>query len=156
MNLEQQTALESVVGRALTDDEKTAIAPHLAYDARNDVAIAGLLSVGRRRIESRPIRIAGILSHLSPNGGAMLDALEAAGAVDPNVKWFFRDLVANGIDVGQSETRLSLMRYKLMLPDFSEAIDMLLALAEVPDQVDYNRVSDALNVAEGRLTRNQL
>ena len=48
MNTAQQTALETLVGRALTAEEISAIDPLLAD--RNDSAIATLLSQGRTKL----------------------------------------------------------------------------------------------------------
>ena len=146
----QQTALETLVGRPLTDAERAAIAVHLP--ARNDVAIAGILSAGRVTALPMRIGIGTILAVMAPNGGAFLDALEALGASDSNVKWTLKLIEQSNFDIGLPVTRQQLSQFALATPALAAAIQALLAVAEQPDPIHYNAVSDALNVAEGRLT----
>ena len=145
----QQSALESLAGRALTAEEVFAIDPHLAE--RNDVAIAALLPA-KVTIQSMPIGIGTILAVLAPNGGAFLDALEAAGQSDPNVKWAFKLIEQSNFDVGMPATRAQMQAFATSAPSFADGIAALLATAERSEPTHYNDVSDALNVAEGRMT----
>ena len=145
----QQAALESVAGQELTDDQIAAIEPYLAD--RNDVAIAALLPA-KVVIVSTPIGIGTILAVLAPNGGAFLDALETAGASDPNVKWALKLIEQSNFDVGMEATRQQLQAFAQAAPDFADGITALLATAERSELIHYNAVSDALNIAEGRLT----
>lgn len=145
----QQSALESLAGRALTAEDIVAIEPHLAE--RNDVAIAALLPA-KVTIQSTPIGIGTILAVLAPNGGAFLDALETAGQSDPNVKWALKLIEQSNFDVGMSATRAQMVAFAQAAPAFADGIAALLATAERSEPIHYNAVSDALNIAEGRLT----
>lgn len=145
----QQTALESVAGRALTVDELTAIDPLLPD--RNDVAIAALLPP-RVEIVPTPIGIGTILATLAPNGGAFLDGLEAMAATDSNVKWCLKLIEQGNLDVGMAATRAQMQQFAADAPTFAAGIAELLKTAERATPIHYNAVSDALNIAEGRLT----
>ena len=145
----QQAALESVAGQALTLEQTTAIEPYLAD--RNDVAIAALLPP-KVAIVSTPIGIGTILAVLAPNGGAFLDALESAGQSDQNVKWALKLIEQSNFDVGMAATRAQMVAFAQAAPSFSDGVAALLATAERADPIHYNAVSDALNIAEGRLT----
>ena len=145
----QLAALESVAGKALTPEQIAAIDPYLS--TRNDVAIAALLPP-KVTIQSTPIGIGTILAVLAPNGGAFLDALEAAGASDPNVKWALKLIEQSNFDVGMAATRVQMVAFAQAAPTFADGIAALLATAERSEPIHYNAVSDALNIAEGRLT----
>ena len=145
----QQAALESVAGQTLTAEQIAAIEPCLAD--RNDVAIASLLPP-KVAIVSTPIGIGTILATLAPNGGAFLDALETAGASDPNVKWALKLIEQSNFDVGMGATRAQMVAFAQAAPTFADGIAALLATAERAEPIHYNAVSDALNIAEGRLT----
>lgn len=145
----QQDALDSVAGKALTAEQLAAIEPFLAD--RNDVAIASLLPP-KVAIVSTPIGIGTILATLAPNGGAFLDALETAGASDPNVKWALKLIEQSNFDVGMGATRAQMVAFAQAAPTFADGIAALLATAERSEPIHYNAVSDALNIAEGRLT----
>lgn len=145
----QQSALESVAGKALTADQIAAIEPFLVD--RNDVAIAALLPP-KVTVQSTPIGIGTILAVLAPNGGQFLDALEAAGQSDPNVKWALKLIEQSNFDVGMSATRAQMIAFAQAAPAFADGITALLATAERSEPIHYNAVSDALNIAEGRLT----
>lgn len=145
----QQFALESVAGQSLTAEQISAIEPYLAE--RNDVAIAAILPP-KVAIVSTPIGIGTILAVLSPNGGAFLDALESAGQSDPNVKWALKLIEQSNFDVGMSATRAQMVAFAQAAPAFADGIAALLATAERSEPIHYNAVSDALNIAEGRLT----
>ena len=144
----QQFALESVAGQTLTDEQIAAIEPYLAV--RNDVAIAALLPP-KVAIVSTPIGIGTILATLAPNGGAFLDALEMAGVGDPNVKWALKLIEQSNFDVGMAATRAQMQAFAQAAPSFAEGIAALLQTAERATPIHYNAVSDALNVAEGRM-----
>ena len=144
----QQAALESISGKALTPEQIAAIEPYLAD--RNDVSIAALLPP-KVSIVSTPIGIGTILATLAPNGGAFLDALESAGTSDPNVKWALKLIEQSNFDVGMAATRAQMAAFAQAAPAFADGIAALLATAERSEPLHYNAVSDALNVAEGRL-----
>ena len=145
----QQGALESLAGRELTAEEVAAIEPFLAV--RNDVSIASILPP-KVTVQSTPIGIGTILAVLAPNGGAFLDALEAAGASDPNVKWALKLIEQSNFDVGMVATRAQMQAFAQAAPVFADGISALLVTAERSEPIHYNAVSDALNIAEGRLT----
>ena len=149
MTPDQQTALESLAGRELTAAEVAAIEPFLVD--RNDVAIAALLPP-KVTVISTPIGIGMILTTLAPNGGTFLDALEAAGQSDPNVKWALKLIEQSNFDVGMSATRAQMVAFAQAAPAFADGIAALLATAERSEPIHYNAVSEALNIAEGRLT----
>ena len=149
MTPEQKTALESVAGQALTPEQIAAIEPCLAD--RNDVAIASILPA-KVAIVSTPIGIGTVLAVLAPNGGAFLDALESAGQSDPNVKWALKLIEQSNFDVGMAATRAQMVAFAQASPAFADGIAALLATAERAESIHYNAVSDALNIAEGRIT----
>ena len=144
----QQGALESLAGRELTAAEVAAIEPFLVD--RNDVAIAALLPP-KVTVQSKPIGIGTILAVLAPNGGQFLDALEALGQTDPNVKWALKLIEQSNFDVGMDATRAQMQAFAQVAPDFAVGIAALMATAERSEPIHYNAVSDALNIAEGRL-----
>ena len=150
MNSAQQLALEGLVGRSLLADEITSI--DLALPDRNDVAIATILSVGRVKTQPTPIGIGTVLAVMAPSGGEFLNALESVGATDANVKWALKMIEQQTFDVGHPVTRAQLEAFAVAVPTMATAVDALMAVAEVADPIHYNAVSDALNVAEGRVT----
>lgn len=161
MTPDQQSALESVVGRPLSTEEIAALAPFLAV--RNDVQIAAILSVGRVRLVENMVTERGVLAALGPvEGDALLTALENLGAPETlptaaqpyhgaicrGVSW----LKAGGLDMGSPTVRglLDLMSaHSIIAPGHAAALKQL---GEHPDPIHYDAISDALNVAEGRLT----
>ena len=153
MSPEQQSALEGILGRQMNQSERDSVAPLLDYENRQDVEIAALLSSMRApRIVSRMIGIGTVLACMAPEGGEFLNLLEELSSVDANVKWALRLIDQGNLDVGLPVTREQFITYKDSMPQLAEGITKLLAEAEVPDVVDFNKVSDALNVAEGRVT----
>ena len=148
MNPAQRAALESVAGQSLTAEQLAAIDPYIAE--RNDVAIAALLPP-KVMIVSTPIGIGTILAVLAPNGGQFLDALETAGASDPNVKWALKLIEQSNFDVGMDATRAQMQAFAQAAPTFADGVAALLKTAERETPTHYNAVSDALNIAEGRM-----
>jgi len=152
MTPQQQAALESVVGRALTEGEITAIDPLLDWNNRNDVEIAAILSAGRTRLKSREIGIGTILGVLAPNGGEFLDALETLGASDANVRWLLKLIERGAFDAGLPSSRAQMTAYAQAVPALADGINALLALGIEQDPIQFNAISDALNIAENRMT----
>ena len=150
MNQAQQSALEGLISRSLTVDEISAIDPLLPE--RNDVTIAAILSTGRVKTQPTPIGIGTVLSVMAPSGGEFLNALESMGATDANVKWALKMIEQQTFDVGHAVTRAQLDLFAGAAPEMAAAVGALLAVAEVADPIHYNAVSDALNIAEGRVT----
>jgi len=160
MTPEQQGAIESVAGRILTAGELVAIDSLLAD--RNDVQMASIISAGRIRVVSHLIGERGILDVLGPVAGdAFLAALEAItadnlpaalqpyfGALRRGVAW----LKTDGLDVGSETTRSLLDSLAAAGVVAQESVASIKALAERADPIHYNLLSDALNIAEGRMT----
>ena len=150
MTTAQQSALEAVAGRALTGEEIAAI--DLLLPERNDVAIAAILSTGRVKTQPTLIGIGTALAVMAPSGGEFLNALESMGATDANVKWALKMIEQQTFDVGHAVTRAQLDSFAGASPEMAAAVGALLDVAEVADPINYNAVSDALNIAEGRVT----
>lgn len=146
----QQSALGGLVSRSLTGEEIAAI--DLLLPARNDVAIANILSIGRVKTQPTPIGIGTVLAVMAPSGGEFLNALESMGASDANVKWALKMIDQQTFDVGHPVTRTHLEAFSVAVPTMAAAVGALLSVAEVADPIHYNDVSDALNIAEGRVT----
>ena len=150
MNQAQQSALEGLISRSLSGDEIAAI--DLLLPERNDVTIAAILSTGRVKTQPTPIGIGTVLAVMAPSGGEFLNALESMGATDANVKWALKMIEQSTFDVGHPVTRAQLDSFAGKAPEMAAAVGALLAVAEVSDPIHYNAVSDALNIAEGRVT----
>lgn len=150
MTPEQQSALAGVAGRALTEAELIALEPLVA--ARNDVAVAALLSVGRKRLHHKPIGYGTILEAAGDQGGALIDALTSLGAENRNVYWGMKPVERGELDLGLLAVQAQLGQLAAILPQFADALHALQALGYAPDPIHFNTVSDALNVAEGRMT----
>ena len=145
----QQTALEDVCGQSLTPEQVTAIDAYLPD--RNDVEIAKLLPP-KAEVVTTEIGIGTILAVMAPGGGDFLNALEAMSATDANVKWTLKLIERGSFDVGHPVTRVQLAQFATDYPAMAAGINALLAVAVRSTPIHYNTVSDALNVAEGRLT----
>lgn len=143
----QQSALEAVAGHALTQAEIDAIDP-LLLD-RNDVEIAAILSVGRVATAHTEIGNGLILATIGlTSGNTLLDYL----ATDATFR-HVRPLLEQGrLDVGSALVRGALDQFAAEGVITQAEANALKALAETPNPIQYNAVSDALNVAEGRLT----
>ena len=150
MTPNQQSALEGLISRSLNGDEIAAI--DLLLPERNDVTIAAILSTGRVKTQPTPIGIGTVLAVMAPSGGDFLNTLESMGASDANVKWALKMIEQQTFDVGHAVTRAQLEAFAGAAPEMAAAVGALLAVAEVVDPINYNAVSDALNIAEGRLT----
>ena len=142
----QQTALEAIAGRALTQAEIAAIDPLLPD--RNDVEIAAILSVGRVTTAYTEIGNGLILATIGlTSGNTLLDYL----ATDATFR-HVRPLLEQGrLDVSSALVRGALDSFAAGGVITHGEANALKALAETPNPIHYNSVSDALNVAEGRL-----
>jgi hypothetical protein len=172
MTPQQRTALEAVAGRALAPAEIAAIEPLLDPDNRNDVAIAAILSL---RADGKPrVRIAQptLIGHGTladkvglPGGPLFVRSLRLMAAapwpegatqeqqvMKATIEQAWMLLERGNLDVGLTSVRSSLAGMVGKLEGLTQAgVDALLAVAEVPDLVDVNALSRALNVAEGRM-----
>lgn len=139
MTPQQQSALEVLAGRPLTEQE----VGHA--DARNDGSLAAGLSVGRTRLQSKEIGAGTILAILAPDGGAFLDALTVLGESDRNVFWSL-DLIRQGrFDIGMPAARAQVTALGVDHPELAPAVASLLALGVVPDSLPVDVVSAILN-----------
>jgi hypothetical protein len=152
----QQSALEALVGgRPLAEDELTEIEPLLNPDARNDVAIAAILSVGRTKQTDVSIGIGDILNTLrgvGSGGGVFLDTLQSLGVQDRDLFYVYKLLEAGTLHINLPNVQEGLQQLATAVPSLAPQIAALSALGIEPDLVQYTAVSDALNKAEGRLT----
>lgn len=150
MTPEQKTALEVVAGREVTPAEVLQIEPHIQYDSRNDVAIAAILSVRRTKTVSRNIGPGDIIDAIGFEAGNVLLDEIYANTMFRHIK---PELIDRNLDISRPLTIASLdMLVQSGLPGFTQShADTLKDLAKVADPINFNTVSDALNVAEGRL-----
>lgn len=132
------------------DEIRAAIAasPELQALARNDLAIANALSVGRTKLVPTEIGSGTVLATLKgigAGGGAFLDTLEAVGASNRDVAWTM-DLITQGrLRIDLKATRDGLTELSQAIPALLPAVTALLALGFAPDPVPVNDVSAALN-----------
>lgn len=151
MTPEQLQALESVRGSALTQDQIDRAEAFLAE--RNDVELARIVSEGRTKLKSHLIGVGTILGAFAGKGGEFLDTLATIGQSNRDVYWLLESNIKRGaFDIGEPASRAGMQAMAAQLPEYAAGIAALLALGVEPDPVHYNRVSDALNVAEGRMT----
>jgi len=146
----QTTALAGVAGRALTPAELASLEPLVA--ARNDVAIAEIISAGRTVPTPTQIGEGTVVAVMGERGGLFLDAVVALGQTDRAVYWGMAPVRRGVLDLSIPAARASLLALQAKLPDYASEIDKLLQVGVVANPVDYNTVSDALNKAEGRMT----
>lgn len=166
----QQSALEVLVGRALTGDEATAIDGYLP--TRRDDLIAALLSTGRKRIVPTHITERGVrtLAVLPRARFALLDCLRTAATAEP--AWLSPTLTAlgvpaedhpayaddlasawrwlvspDGLDIGSAAARGMLDIIAANVTAAAPACAAVKALAEESDPIITAAVSDALNKA---------
>jgi hypothetical protein len=150
MNPEQLAALEAVAGRQITDAEKAVLADLVAV--RNDVAVAALLSTGRMRYERTEIGVGTCIDVMGADAGPFLDAVTALSEHDSTLRWGMNLFHKSKLDMSMLVTRQIIGALKTPLSQYANHIDALLQVGSVPNPVHFNAVSDALNVAEGRMT----
>ena len=157
MTPEQKAALEQVSGITLSDTLVALLDPLLDPENRNDVQITAVLNaeitlLEKMRLKNYAVGVGTILSELAPTGGDFLDALEAAAAADSNVKWSMYLIKAGTFDVGMPASRVQMTALGAADPSLTDGMTKLLALGEELAILNFNSVSDVLNVAEGRMT----
>jgi hypothetical protein len=151
MTPEQKAALEGLVGRELLPAEITQIDQIIGI--RNDVAIEAILSAGRTVHGSTQIGPGTVIAVMGdPRGGRFLDAVQELGVEDRTVYWGMDPVRRGSLDLSVPAAVTSLIALKGKLPEYAVDIDKLLLVGVVRDPVGVNRVSDALNKAEGRMT----
>lgn len=108
--------------------------------SRDFDAIASAVSVGRTKVAQKLGGIGTVLETLGPaDGAALLDALEAQAATVPALKWAFVLINRGELDFGSAATRAMIDTLQL-----GAAGDSLKAVAEAPDPVTAQQVSDAM------------
>lgn len=112
--------------------------------ARNETAIAELLSVNKTKTIPRPIGIGTVLETLGAGGGAFLDGMVSLGANDRNVFWAMKLLEAATLDIGKEATRTQMSQLAVAVPAIAASVEAILALAVVPDPVSAYEVAVAL------------
>ena len=155
MNAAQQAALEAVAGRALTAPEITNIDTVLAV--RNDVAIAAILSEGQpTRMVS--LQVEAVFDALFATGDYMtLKVAQLQGNATAIMAFAVLDdakrIGSGTVDLSAVPTQQLMSSLKSLALLSDTGYNALVALATVSgDSINYNAVSDALNIAEGRLT----
>jgi hypothetical protein len=163
MTPQQQTALEGLVGRALTEAEVEQIDALLP--ARNDDAIAAILSVGRTEIFSRMTTVRGMDTSL-PGGAAQSEVimLKLEGTRDmllalPDEPEHAANRVLgsvlrrrlryldgdDGLDFGAPAFRAMLDDFQAKNILTADEVTGLKGIAQRPAPISTNQVSDALN-----------
>lgn len=156
----QQSALAALAGRAMLPADIAALDPLLDWDNRNDQAIAAHLSIGRTAIRQTLLTDIGLIgclmaSHGSQMAESILGKLKAMASASELVEAARNKLRgASGLDFGDASVRAQITALgQIPLGGFTaDEVDALLALAVVTDPLSTNAVSDALNIAEGRMT----
>lgn len=155
MTPDQQTAIETVAGRLLTADELAAIDALLP--ARNDVQIADIINAGRLAVV-QSIRVEDVFDVLYASGDYM--TLKAAQLAGNTLATMAFSMLADAKAIGPGTVNLEAPVTVSLLDQLvaAELLSLsgnaaLLAKATVRQQaIHYTTLSDALNVAEGRLT----
>jgi hypothetical protein len=151
----QQSALEALAGRVLTPEEIVQLDPLVAHDVRNDVDVARILSTGR--IKQGSVSKAQFAMWCGTTGMRAAVEDHATNAASPlrssalTIKDFLVGTVAS-IDFAEPANVMMLNAWVGATAINQAQADDLIALGAAPDPIPFNAVSDALNVAEGRMT----
>ena len=149
----QQSALEVLIGRALTADEIATIGP--SVDARRDDLIEAALNAGRTKYaEARKVEIGVIGAYAAGPvaADALLVKLEAyADAGQPLSRLVGRALramaVEPGLNLGDPSTHAMLDALVASSVITASEAENLKAIARVPDPIPRDTISRALNKA---------
>lgn len=150
MTPQQQTALEALVGRALTAEEVAELTPMVQF--RTLQAIANVLSVGRTKVVSHFASERGILERF-PGGPVAADALLAkleafAEAAQPLSRITGRAIrflrQPEGLDIGSPATQAMLGAITQEAVITPEEFAGLRAMATRPDPITDGQVAAAL------------
>lgn len=160
MTAAERAALESLVGRPLTEAEAAHVGAHLADpDDRRDDLIAAALSEGRTEVRLTRVSEAGLLERW-PEGPVGADAFlvkleafaesahPAAGVVRRALKFLG---TSDGLDLGAAATHTmldTLAAGAVIAPAEATAAK---ALSRHPAPISLDAVSRALNIAQGRM-----
>ena len=140
MNITQQTALEGLVGRVLTEPEIATLSPLVA--SRSDGAIASVLSVGRTHLVPTEVGNGTILEVLGLGvGNALMDVINS----ETNFR-HVKPLVEQGrLRLDTALVRATLQSLVPALLTQTQA-NSLLVRAEAPNPISVSVVSDTLNL----------
>ncbi|UCV02289.1 hypothetical protein [Dechloromonas denitrificans] len=155
MTPEQKAALEAVAGRELTAQEYVDIDALLSI--RNDVKIADIINTGRPAVV-QSIRVEDVFDVLYASGDYM--TLKAAQLAGNALAIMAFAVLADAKTIGPGTVNLTAPVTVSLLDQLvaAELLSLpgnaaLLAKANVRQPaIHYTTLSDALNVAEGRLT----
>lgn len=148
----QQAAIEGLIGRQLTPSELTDIEPLLV--TRNDVAIANLLSIGRKKLQVNKVGVGTIIAAFGSvglSGGDFLDALVSAGTTNRNVHWAMVLIENSNFDLGDPAAQFQMTQLITSMPAFAPGLNVMKSLGYVANPINYNDLSRVLNIAEGRM-----
>lgn len=153
----QQTALETLAGRAFTSEDLAVITP--LVDTRNDAAVAEHLSIGRTKVVSRLISDGTVATYLGVPGMVFLLDLEEYSKRTLNdsatqaektpiaaARQAWRSITKGELDIGLTSVRSLMALFVGTLID-QGTYDSLLALAVQPDPLPVSYVSSALSEA---------
>lgn len=159
MTPNQKNALESLIGRGLTESEIAQIDPLVIDpDNRNDVGIATILSVGRTVLGQLPKEVFRRWAASTGVRAVIEDhALDAASPLR-SIALTLRDVLWSNtpsIDFAITENQQLLQAWVTANAITQEQANALLQFATTPNPIPVGEVSEALNLAEGRITFNQ-
>ena len=162
MTPQQQTALDSLAGRALTTAEVEQIAPLVAADVRADAQIAAILSVGRTGLVSRMTSARGLAeSYVGGPIGAEIVLMKLEGARDAMLsspdpqqqvlgsllRRQLGFLAGEGLDFSSGALRAMLDQFAALGILTADEVAGLKAIAVRPAPLDVRAVTIALNGA---------
>ena len=158
ITLQQRQALEALKGEPLTAGQIAELEPLLNWDNRNDVTIAALLSAWRPDV-LRSLPVQEVFDILFASGDyTALKQAQLAG--DPRAVIAFGVLL-DSRQLGSGMVNLQLQATTSLLDSLQAAPALLTqqgraalttAATGRPAAISVREVSDALNLAEGRLT----
>lgn len=142
----EQSALEALAGRSLTVGDVAALDPLLAD--RNDVAIAAVLSVGRKRLQHTAFGPGTIVVAFGGTGGHFLNELVELGKSDPDIYWGMNPIQRGEFDLGVAASHALIDKLIVRMPAYAAELTAFKALGYAPDPLNYNAVSMVLNGIE--------
>lgn len=153
----QLTALQGLLGRALSEEEQTALDAHLDYGNRQDVQITDLLN---SYVEPtlRSLTVEEFFGVLFTTGDYM--TIKQAALTGNQAAAFAFEVLKDAKALGSGRVDMELPATQLLLdslqsPDpllSAAGREALVAYAATKRVISINEVSNALNQAEGRMT----
>lgn len=163
MSPAEQSALEGLLGRPLTQAELDQLTPCFGFETRNDVVITALLSGWRTRIVPTLVG-EGVVSNAIgvPDGPVFMRSLRLAAEAElpaeatteevvqkALVEEAWRHLCSGTLNLGLPAVRTKIDAMVGVLPFTQEQADAVKALAVAQHPFALREVSWALNDAEG-------